>query len=251
MIEKALKYIVGLKGGFQIVEQKGRTYLFDNNGNPMREFVKDYQSKLETSTLSSIVDYFAGDPDKVFTNGKNFIIRVGGIDKVDLMSEVSDEMLRDEFLHVRSDLPNEFPFGSYMDLETFNVMLQSRFLDTEDRAKLLALTANVVDESVSTYGDDGTSQKTTVKSGVTSVAEVKVPNPVTLKPFRTFAEAEQPESKFVFRMRKNEDGVTAALIEADGGAWKVQAIRNIAEYLENCLEEKLTAEQMARITILA
>ena len=47
---------------------------------------------------------------------------------------------------------------------------------------LLALTANVVDESVKTYGDDGVSQQATVKSGVTSVASVKVPNPVTLKP---------------------------------------------------------------------
>ena len=73
---------------------------------------------------------------------------------------------------------------------------------------------------------------------------------MVLKPFRTFAEAEQPESKFIFRMRKDEDGVTAALIEADGGAWKVQAIKNIANYLEDKLSEFLTDEQMAQITIL-
>lgn len=251
MIKQAIEYIVGLKGGYDIVEQKGRTFLIDHNGKIQNEFTKDYQKPLSTSTLSSIVDYFTGDPDAVFSGDKNFIIRVGGIGIVDVMSEISGEMLRDALLQVKADLPERFPFDHYMDLETFNIMLQSRFLDTEDRAKLLALTANVVDESVSTYGDDGVSQKTTVKNGVTSVAEVKVPNPVTLKPFRIFAEAEQPESKFVFRMSKGEGGITAALIEADGGAWKVQAIRNIADYLHNNLAEKLTAEQMARITILA
>lgn len=251
MIKQAIEYIVGLKGGYDIVEQKGRTYVLDKNGDVREEFAMRYQEKLYTSTLSSIVDYFTGDPDKVFANGGNFIIRIGGIGIVDVMSEISGEMLRDALLQVKADLPERFPFDHYMDLEQFNILLQARFLDTEDRAKLLALTANVVDESVSTYGDDSVSQKTTVKNGVTSVAEVKVPNPVTLKPFRIFAEAEQPESKFVFRMSKDEDGITAALIEADGGAWKVQAIKNIADYLHNNLAEKLTAEQMARITILA
>lgn len=227
MIKQAIEYIVGLKGGYDIVEQKGRTFLIDHNGKIQNEFTKDYQKPLSTSTLSSIVDYFTGDPDAIFAGDKNFIIRVGGIGIVDVMSEISGEMLRDAFLQVKADLPERFPFDHYMDLEQFNILLQARFLDTEDRAKLLALTANVVDESVSTYGDDGVSQKTTVKNGVTSVAEVKVPNPVTLKPFRIFAEAEQPESKFIFRMSKGEDGITAALIEADGGAWKVQAIKTL------------------------
>jgi len=109
----------------------------------------------------------------------------------------------------------------------------------------------VVDESVKTYGDDGVSQQATVKSGVTSVVDVKVPNPVLLKPFRTFAEAEQPESKFIFRLRKDDAGVTAALFEADGGAWKVQAIQNIADYLNEHLTNALDGNWRERITILA
>lgn len=251
MIKQALEYIVGLKGGYDIVEQKGRSFVFDKNGEMQHEFTQRYQHSLETSTLSSIVDYFTGDPDAVFAKDKKYIIRIGGIGTVDVMSEVSGEMQRDDLLHVRADLPGKFPFEQYMDLEMFNILLQSRFEDTEDRARLLALTGNVVDESVKTYGDDGISQQATVKSGVATAANVVVPNPVTLKPFRTFAEAEQPESKFVFRLRKDDDGVTAALIEADGGRWKVQAIKNIAEYLDNCLEDALSPELMQRITILS
>ena len=51
------------------------------------------------------------------------------------------------------------------------------------------------------------------------MADVKVPNPVTLRPFRTFIEVEQPESKFIFRMR---EGGRCAIFEADGahGSWR-------------------------------
>lgn len=251
MIKQALEYIVGLKGGYDIVTQKNRTYLVDKNGKTQEEFLERYQKSLETSTLSSIIDYFRGDPDKVLAGDMQYIIRIGGIGWVDVFSQVSGELQRHNLLCVRANLPDGFPFERYMDLEQFNILLQARFLDTEDRAKLLALTGNVVDEGVKTYGDDGVSQQATVKSGVTSVASVKVPNPVTLKPFRTFAEAEQPESKFVFRMRKDDGGVKAALIEADGGAWKVQAIQNIANYLEEHLTIALGESWRDRITILA
>ena len=251
MIKQALEYIVGLKGGYDIVEEKGRKYLFDKDGNLQYEFSNNYQSGMKTSTLSSIVDYFTGDPDKVFDRDKKYIIQIIDPTKVFVQSAVSGEMRRDVLLDVQAFTPAAFVYDRYMDLEMFNIQLQSRFEYTEDREKLLALTANVVDETVKSYGDNGVSQSATVKSGVTTKAEVIVPNPVVLKPFRTFSEAEQPESKFVFRLHKDDDGVTAALIEADGGAWKVQAMQNIAAYLHSCLVSALTDEQMGRITILA
>ena len=61
-----------------------------------------------------------------------------------------------------------------------------------------------------------------------------VPNPVILRPYRTFPEVEQPASSFIFRMKEN-DGVCCALFEADGGAWKNEAMRNIKEYLKENL----------------
>ena len=251
MIRSALEFIAGLPGGFQTIEEKGRKFLFDKNGNLKHEFKNNYQGALKTSTLSSIVDYFAGDPDKVFDRDKKYIIRIVDPERVLVESAVSDEMNRDGLLQVDAFTPERFAYDRYMDLEFFNIQLQSRFEYTDDLGRLLALTANVVDETVKSYGDNGVSQTATVKSGVTSVADVIVPNPVTLKPFRTFSEAKQPESKFVFRLRKDDDGVTAALIEADGGAWKVQAMQNIAAYLIGNLSSVLTDEQMQRITILA
>lgn len=46
----------------------------------------------------------------------------------------------------------------------------------------------------------------------------------------------QPEIDFVFRMRNGSDGVSCALFEADGGAWKFRAVHSIAEYLKEKLK---------------
>ena len=74
----------------------------------------------------------------------------------------------------------------------------------------------------------------TIKTGIASVGEAEVPNPVTLAPYRTFPEIEQVESKFIFRMK---EGPLAAIFEADGGAWKNEAMKRIKEYLVENLKE--------------
>lgn len=115
-----------------------------------------------------------------------------------------------------------------------NIMLQSSFVDNKDRNLLLKVTGNVKDEAVKSVGDNGVSQAVTIKTGVASVSDVVVPNPVTLAPFRTFQEVEQPESKFIFRMK---DGPSAALYEADGGAWRNEAMKNIKSSSKNSLKD--------------
>ena len=112
-------------------------------------------------------------------------------------------------------------------------MLQSSFTDSGDKEVLQKYTGLVRDEAVKETGDDGISQAVTIKTGVASVGQAVVPNPVTLAPYRTFPEVDQPLSKFIFRM---QEGPKAAIFEADGGAWRNQAIKNIKEYLEKELE---------------
>lgn len=112
-------------------------------------------------------------------------------------------------------------------------MLQSTFVKNEDRDIVLRVIGNIRDEKVMEYGDNGISQAVTAKTGVATVENVAVPNPVLLAPYRTFTEIEQVESNFVFRMK---DGPSAALFEADGAAWKNEATRRIKEYLDKELE---------------
>jgi len=66
---------------------------------------------------------------------------------------------------------------------------------------------------------------------------VAVPNPVTLRPYRTFSEVEQPASQFVFRMKTGGSSPSCALFNADGGAWALEAIENIKRWLSDRLPE--------------
>ena len=117
---------------------------------------------------------------------------------------------------------------------------QSKFEDTENRALLLKFAGTVEAGTVAEYGDDGVSQKAAIKTGIASKGEAIIPSPIKLKPYRTFLEVSQPESDFVFRMKESM-GVFCALFEADGGAWKMDAMEYIKWYLEDRLpEEQLT-----------
>ena len=71
-----------------------------------------------------------------------------------------------------------------------------------------------------------------------SKAEGIIPSPCSLRPFRTFPEVEQPMSKFIFRMRERRDEtIESALYEADGGAWRNEARKNICGYLREKLKD--------------
>ena len=76
-----------------------------------------------------------------------------------------------------------------------------------------------------------------MKTGIASKGEAIVPNPVILQPYRTFVEVPQPYSQYIFRMKQDKyDGIQCALFEADGGAWKIEAMKEIKAYLEEQLE---------------
>ncbi|PFR65873.1 hypothetical protein COK29_26730, partial [Bacillus cereus] len=67
------------------------------------------------------------------------------------------------------------------------------------------------------------------------------PNPVSLQPYRTFVEVEQPKSNFIFRMK---DGPRCSIHEADGGAWKLQAMNNIEDYLTTALADEVDSKKV-------
>ena len=88
--------------------------------------------------------------------------------------------------------------------------------------------------SVRETKDDGVAQEVSTSRGVHVLSASRVPNPVFLKPFRTFLEVEQPESGFVLRMKPGGPGQEKpqiALFECDGGRWEVQAVESIAAWL--------------------
>lgn len=126
--------------------------------------------------------------------------------------------------------------NTFMPLETFLIDLQVRFVEADDRAKLLALLSTVKHESVKTASDNGMTQVVQARVGVVLVADVAVPNPVTLTGFRTFRDVVHPSSLYVLRVQQGRGPLPeVALFEADGGAWKLQAIARVRDWLTEAL----------------
>jgi hypothetical protein len=87
----------------------------------------------------------------------------------------------------------------------------------------------IVCEDKAELHDDGVAQAATISRGIRKESGIILPNPVLLRPVRTFTEVEQPESRFVFRMRP--EPVSLSLHEADMGAWEMVAKEKIRQYL--------------------
>ncbi|WP_410746601.1 hypothetical protein, partial [Clostridium neonatale] len=153
-------------------------------------------SKLTVSTLTGLVDYIKTNVDHL--EGK-LLIQVKSPEEVALYSPLNADREREKYVSAEAILPNNVVYERFLDTERFNIMLQSAFVNNKDKEILLKYTGLIQDDAVKTIGDDGVSQQVTVKTGVASVGQAVVPNPVTLAPFRTFPEVEQPESKFIFR----------------------------------------------------
>lgn len=94
-----------------------------------------------------------------------------------------------------------------------------------------------IDQSVKS-DDNGITQTVQVRKGVSFVENKAVRPIVTLAPYRTFQEVEQPESEFVFRVY---DDRSISLTAADGGMWKLAARDAVKHYLETALCDEIAA----------
>ncbi len=227
----------GLKGAIELLIEEGENkYILEQiNGatytnKNLTRIEEPISRALETTTLTSIVDYIKENVDSI--KDGNIIVHVMSYDKVSIKKELNSDKRR-ECVMVAEALTPDIVTDRFIDPERFNIMLQSSFIENEDRNKLLKVSGNIKEENVKSVGDDGVSQSAAIKVGVASVAEVVIPNPVILAPFRTFPEVIQPESKFIFRM---QTGPQCALYEADGGAWRNVAMESIKEYLKARLQ---------------
>lgn len=197
---------------------------------PPKEYLP---ASLQINTLSGVVEYVKNGTDKEFVSD-GWMIHVVDPATVTVVSglfgraEQRREYLRASAQAVLSGV--DFVYGNFYDAESFNIKLQSLFVDNNDKDQVLRLVGNIKQENVRQTGDDGVTQSVTARSGIVRVEEVPVPNPVDLMPFRTFREVSQPLSNFILRLRQGRDGTmpTCALFEADGGAWKLKAIQSIA-----------------------
>ena len=162
------------------------------------------------------------------------LIDVNDEENITVFSAISDiDRQREMPYKVRAEVV-DIPFDRKLDYETMMITLKSKFVDTPELRDLVQLLGTITEENNAMLSDDGFTQTVVVRKGI-ALKDNKAVNPIVkLKPYRTFCEVEQPESEFLIRL---SEGGYVALYEADGGAWKLQARRNVADYLKTALAE--------------
>jgi len=224
---KAIAEVVEAKQ--EIREIGGKTF----STRPMQVVEHDPRPEpLTAVTLTALVDYLTANVDKAMK--PDLLLHVQNSVSVALVGPASGSSLK-RTVWIRAQLEaTNFPFGQRMEPEMFIVALQTLFQANEETLRLQQFASSMTDEQVKTLNDDGVTQIVAVRRGVSLAASVRVPNPVKLRPYRTFREIEQPESLFVFRVSSGSQGAAplCALIEADGGAWKLTAVASVKAWLK-------------------
>lgn len=197
---------------------------------------------VKLNTLTGLIDYVNRGADGVTEDENGLMVHVVSERQVDVVSGLFGRAeQRKIYVTATAEAvlsASQFRYGEFYNCEEFNIKIQSLFETHEgndNKAVVLRVVGNIKEENVRTTGDDGVTQSVTARSGIARVEEVQVPNPVYLAPFRTFREVTQPLSPFVLRMKQGGNGnlPTVALFEADGGKWKLDAIRFVKEFLED------------------
>lgn len=232
MIKEAIEYLLKLKRP-ETIQLNGKDYSTIEI-NPIKEEKCD---AITVFNLDSIIKYLKDDPD----NYKEKVKIINIVSPVEVIVESTlfgNFKQREKYIVANyADLVPDIYFGKYMSIEEFIIMLKSKFILTDNLENIIKVVGNVADENVTNYNDDGITQKVTTKTGIARLGEVALPSKINLKPYRTFIEIEQPESEFLLRAKKGYEGIEFALFEADGGAWKKDAIKSISKYLSDNLED--------------
>jgi len=227
MIKDALQYLIE-RCKPEVREVGGRTYVISGERGAL-EIMPPAPSVVELETLQGICDLIE------FDNLEEAAVHVVSPVEVRVVG-VLGETWNERWTFARaSPCVSVVPSAGWRCLsqeEFINVML-SCFVPTERVSEVVRLAGSIKDARVTTLEDDGVTQQVTASAGIARVAPVSVPNPVSLQPYRTFPEIEQPESSFVLRMSSGaKDGAlpSISLLPVADSMWRSVAISRIAEW---------------------
>lgn len=225
------------KEAIKTVVIDGKTY---STLNLKRVIDEPMPKSLSVNTLKGFCDYIIKNNDSL--DLKKVFVVVDSHNIVSLVSSLTEEgMNRRIYLMAElEDSIKRFPFDQFIDSENFLIKMRSMFKETEDAKTVMKFSSALKISNTIETEDDGCTQTAMVKRGLSGAVRSKEAAPVivSLKPYRTFPDIDQPESDFLFRMRADGANATCGLFEADGGHWRYSAKDSIANYLT----EKLVKE---------
>lgn len=194
---------------------------------------------INISTLQGVAD-FVNSHDKA----KGFVIVVDNPTSVRVTIPHTGPMAQTLTYVAAGPLLPDVRYSQYLSIEDFQIMVQSRFIQTVERDAMLKVAGNLKSGIQGDVQDDGVSQTVATSASITRAERTPIKNPILLAPFRTFPEIQQPVSPFILRMQQTKQGdvqtVSIALFEADGGAWRVEAISAIGAWLKSKIDGEPT-----------
>lgn len=230
-LAEALKFVADLKDqnfSRSEIEISGRMYR-RGSLDPIEE---PEAPRLELHTLTGLVDYLGANVDELKL--ETLLVQVTSPVSVVLRSAVFGQFKQRAAIAVTEPILPKFQFGTFMSSEDFIIGLNAMFTDAGDRDALLADVAAIKIDAGGGVKDDGTSQTVTVEAGARLVSERKTKPRVTLHPFCTFQEIDQPARQFLFRLSKEGQ---PGLFVADGEAWRNKAMLDIKAWLSERLKD--------------
>ncbi len=236
MLKAAIEKIVELAKP-AVIQVEGKT--FSNKDFSEVKPERPTPARIEFNTLEGIVKMVLKEALTKFPG--TLFVRITEYNTVDVFTAYDSEMKRDWIYRATSDVPG-FKEG-FRDREDMIIRLRSLFLQTPDVQYLLDLLSKMTDQENVTMEDNGVTQIVEAKKGIALKQQIQIKPRVSLTPFRTFLEVEQPESSFLLRI--SGDG-RIGLFEADGSVWKLDAKRRIKKHL---MEELQVPVESGKVVI--
>ena len=230
MLAKMIDKIVSLKQT-QTFEVGGQTYT-DGHLTRIPPHV-DRPECITVSGLDGVCKLIRTEMEKV---GVTILVQARSYKTVEVMTTYLPDFSRNALYRAEADVPGLRT--GFRDRETALIELRSLFIPNEGTQYLLDLLSRITDEKSVSSKDNGVTQVVEARQGVALNAVVEVKSRILLRPFRTFLEVEQPESEFLLRVDANK-GI--GFFEADGGVWRLEAKRNIADYFARNLADLIDA----------
>lgn len=218
-------------------------------GKPPVFFSPEVAGPLRVTSLSALVTFIAETPDPPHSlepMAEGRILDVASPTEVQLRSGLlRPYAVRESLIYAQPIVPQHC-FGHYLEQEEFVIWVRTCFEQDDATAAVLRLVGGLRQSAVRTLEDDGVSQLVTTSRGIQRVGTEVVPNPVVLRPFRTFPEIQQPQGEFILRLRGGgeEDLPEIALIEVENQIWQREAKGAIAGALAEELGLRNIREQI-------
>ena len=222
MITEALQYLqknLGFANGFD----DDQTKVYDRQVYRVPHPVILKVETRTVSTLASFAGYVATDPDK-FNLAEDGWVHVESPSRVVLVMNPNEAREREIPLVARCPVQDLSRLGSCFNDPATVIPVVLGMQNGDDRDLLLKMLSTVTKTSSEVLEDDMGGQTTKVERGAGLKGWEPQKNPLTLAPYRTFAELCQPSGSFIVRWNQDAE---VKIVASPNEGWRVVAVQEV------------------------